>query len=121
MQIKIIDMDFTVCKVVDFSHVNLENEFVFIGKTDEEKSVVCATKNTPKNTTERDDGWKCFRIEGVLDFSLVGILAKISSLLANNNIPIYAVSTYNTDYILVKGEHFKKAIQTLSQSGYNIV
>ena len=121
MQIKIINTDFTVCKVEDFTQVNFDDEFVFISKTDEENSLVCSSGFTPQNTTEYEKGWRCFRIEGVLDFSLVGILAKISSLLADNLIPIYAVSTFNTDYILVKKEHFDKAILTLSQNGYNIV
>ena len=121
LQIKIINKDFTVCKVEDFTQVNFDDEFVFISKTDEENSLVCSSEFTPQNTTECEKGWKCFRIEGVLDFSLVGILAKISSLLAENLIPIYAVSTFNTDYILVKQEHFDMAISALKQNGYNIV
>ena len=62
--------------------------------------LVCMTEHVPDNVTERDDGWKAFRIEGVLDFSLIGILSKISALLAENEIGIFAISTYNTDYIL---------------------
>ena len=65
----------------------------------------------PKNVIECDDGWKAFRIQGVLDFSLIGILSKISTLLAENEIGIFAVSTYNTDYILTKEENFEKSIK----------
>ena len=82
--------------------------------------MVCRTEDTPDNTTHRDDGWKGFRIEGVLDFSLIGILSKISSVLADNSIGIFAVSTYNTDYILVKNENFDKALSVLGQAGYEI-
>ncbi len=121
MEIKRIDVDFSVCKVEDFSQVNLDDEFVFIGKTDEEISLVCNNDYIPKNTIECETGWKCFRIQGVLDFSLVGILAKISTLLANNLISIYAISTFNTDYILVKKEHFDKALFILSEQGYTVV
>lgn len=121
MEIKKIELDFSVCKVEDFSQVNFEDEFVFIGKTDEEKSVVCNTHFTPQNIIECENGWKGFRIQGVLDFLLVGILAKISSLLADNLISIYAISTFNTDYILVKKEHFDKALFILSQEGYTVI
>ena len=120
MQIKIINEDFTVCKVKDFSQINLEAEYIFIGKTDEEKSVVCLTKDVPDNTTEREDGWKAFRIEGILDFSLTGILARIASALAENNIPIFAVSTFNTDYVLIKEEYEMKVYEILEQAGYII-
>ena len=118
MQIKVINEDFTVCKVKNFSQINLEAEYIFIGKTDEEKSVVCLTKDLPDNTTEREDGWRAFRIEGILDFSLTGILARIASVLAENNIPIFAVSTFNTDYVLIKKEFEMKAYEILEQAGY---
>lgn len=121
MDIKKIEYDFTICKVTDFSMVNFENEYCFIGKTDEENSLVCITEHVPDNIIERDDGWKAFRIQGTLDFSLIGILSKISSLLAENNIGIFAVSTFNTDYILVKSENFTKALEVLSKNDYHIV
>ena len=74
----------------------------------------------PDNTTERDDGWKAFRIVGVLDFSLIGILSKISGILADNKIGIFAISTYNTDYILTKEEDFARALEVLKNAGYTI-
>lgn len=121
MELKRLTYDLTVCKLPDTSSVDLEKEFYFIGKTDEEFSLVCRTEDTPAVTTERDDGWKGFRIEGVLDFSLIGILSKISGILAENRIGIFAVSTYNTDYILVKAENFEKAMSVLEDAGYKVV
>ena len=82
--------------------------------------MVCKTEDTPAETIERDDGWKAFRIQGVLDFSLIGILSKLSGILADNNIGIFAVSTYNTDYILVKEENFGKALDALTSEGYTL-
>jgi hypothetical protein len=120
MKLKIIDQDFSICKVADLSQVDYSDEFYFIGKTDEELSLVCNTDLVPKNAIECDNGWRAFRIKGVLDFSLVGILSRISTLLAENNIGIFAVSTYNTDYILVKKENFDKAINVLERNGYVI-
>lgn len=118
MKLKKLIYDLTVCKVKSEADINLSNDFYFIGKTDEELSLVCITENTPLNTTKRDDGWKGFRIEGTLDFSLIGILSKISDILAENKIGIFAVSTFNTDYILVKKENFEKAVQVLEAAGY---
>lgn len=120
MEIKIINKDFSICKIEDLSKVDYSDEFCFIGKTDEELSVVCSTNLVPKNVIECDNGWKAFRIEGVLDFSLIGILSKISTLLAENEIGIFAVSTYNTDYILTKEENFEKSVKVLEKNGYII-
>ena len=120
MEIKRIHQDFSVCQVKDYSLVNLDSEYSFIEKTDEEKSLVCITSEVPENTIQRDDGWKAFRIQGVLDFSLIGILAKIATVLADNGISIFAVSTYNTDYVLIKKENYQKALEVLQTTGYKI-
>lgn len=121
MEIKKFDFDFSVCKVVDYSLVNLDTEFNFIGRTDEEKSLVCRTSDVPPNTIERDDGWKAFRIQGVLDFSLIGILSKISGVLAENEIGIFAISTFNTDYVLTKKKNYLRALEILDNAGYKII
>lgn len=120
MVLKKIEEELTVSKVKDYSQVNLNAPFCFTGKTDEENSLVCRTQDVPPNTTERDDGWKAFRIEGVLDFSLIGILSKITGILAENKIGIFALSTYNTDYVLTKTENFEKAMDVLEKAGYEI-
>ena len=121
MEIKKFNQNFSVCQVKDYSLINLDSEYCFIGKTDEEKSLVCITSEVPENTIQRDDGWKAFRIQGVLDFSLIGILAKIATVLADNGISIFAVSTYNTDYVLIKKENYQKALDILQITGYKIV
>ena len=105
IDIEPLDISLSVCKVEDYSGIDISKPFCFTGSTDEEYSLVCPTDMVPGNTTDRDDGWKAFRIVGVLDFSLIGILAKISRILATNEIGIFAVSTYNTDYILTKEEN----------------
>lgn len=120
MELKIIEDSLTVCKLASTDDIDLSKDFYFIGKTDEEISLVCRTDDTPEHTTEREDGWRGFRIQGVLDFSLIGILAKISGILAENEIGIFAVSTYNTDYILVKEENYEKALKVLAAAGYDI-
>ena len=121
MKLKKLPYKLTVCKVRDVSAIDLSVDICFVGRTDEEISLVCRTEDTPTVTTERDDGWRGFRIEGVLDFSLIGILSKLSGILAENKIGIFAVSTFNTDYILVKEENFDRAINALIEAGYEVV
>ena len=114
MIIQSIPNDFSVCKVEDYSLVNWRAEYVFTAKTDEENSLVCLTQDAPANTMERDDGWRA------LDFALVGILAGIAQVLAQHKIPIFAISTYNTDYILLKQAHYPRALSALANAGYTI-
>ena len=121
MLIKTIEYDFSVCKVADYSQTDIESEFCFIGRTDEEKSLVCRTDKVPGNAAACENGWKAFRIRGILDFSLIGILAEISTLLADNGIGIFAVSTYNTDYIFTKQEAYHKALEVLAKAGHQII
>ena len=121
MKLKALPHALTVCRLADASEIDLKQDFYFLARTDEELSLVCRTEDAPANTAERDDGWRAFRIEGVLDFSLIGILSRISAILAENKIGIFAVSTYNTDYILVKEENFDRALRALAENGYTIV
>ena len=121
MELKRIKHKLSVCKVADIENIDLTAEFCFIGKTDEELSLVCKTEDAPLKTVERNDGWKRFRIQGVLDFSMIGILSKLSGILAENKIGIFAVSTYNTDYILVKEENYERALAVLASEGYTVI
>lgn len=121
MKLEIVPHKLTVCKVSNISDIDITAQFYFIGRTDEELSLVCKTEDTPQNTIERDDGWRGFRIQGVLDFSLIGILSKLSGILAEHQIGIFAVSTYNTDYILLKEDNFERALNVLVSEGYTIV
>lgn len=116
MEIEKIHGTFSVCKVKDLSGVNFMDEFMFLAKTDEEISLVCSSENVPENFIERSDNWRAFRVKGQLDFSLVGILAEISGLLAREEISIFAVSTYNTDYILVQEKDYNLAIDIINKN-----
>ena len=121
MELEKLAVPLTVCKVADLSEVDLSAGFYFIGKTDEELSLVCRTEDTPAGAAVREDGWRGFRVRGILDFSLTGILSRLSGILAEQEIGIFAVSTYNTDYILVKGGDFERALDVLRDDGYAVV
>ena len=121
MKIQRVHQDFSICQVEDYSLVNLDSEYSFIEKTDEEKSLVCLTNEVPSNVIRRDDGWRAFCIQGILEFSLIGILSKIVSILADHHISIYAVSTYNTDYIFLKKENYQKGLEVLEAASYQVI
>ncbi len=120
MELQILPESLTICKIATAEEAAANQGFYFLAKTDEEVSLVCRTEETPEETLAREDGWRGFRIRGVLDFSLIGILSKLTGILAENGIGIFAVSTFNTDYILVKEEHFDRAIRVLAEAGYEI-
>ena len=120
MTIESIDLDFTVCKVKEYDSACFDSEFLFACKTDVEYSLVCPTADVPRDTVAREDGWRMFRVAGTLDFSLVGILSRISSVLADNGIGIFAVSTHDTDYVLTKKENMPSALNALRENGFEI-
>ena len=120
MTIEALPYIFTVCKLETETDLPSDRRFCFTAITDEEISLVCRTGDVPEKTVIREDGWKGFRITGVLDFSLIGILSKISGILAENRIGIFAVSTYNTDYVFVKEENFDKALSALEKDGFSV-
>ena len=120
MELKLLPYAMTVCKLPDLSEADLSRPFTFLGHTDEELSLVCRTGDVPAHTIAREDGWRGFRIEGVLDFSLIGILSKLSAILAEQRIGVFVISTFNTDYILVKAEQLDRALSALTDAGYTV-
>lgn len=120
MKLITLPYELSVCQVETIDEQVTGSKFFFLGKTTDEISLVCCTEDCPSNTQAREDGWRGFYIDGVLDFSLIGILSKVSGILADAKIGIFAVSTYNTDYILVKDNQFRQALDALQAAGYDI-
>ncbi len=95
----------------------LDNPFLSITRTSDELSIV-VPEDLVLSGTRQEAGWSCIKVLGPLDFSLTGILAGISKVLAEEGISIFAISTFDTDYILVKQETCDRAIQALEAAGY---
>ena len=115
--LKAIPGEFSVCSLTGMEGVPLEDKFCFLSRTDEELSLVCRSEAVPAGARKVESGWRMFRVEGVLDFSLTGILSRLSSALAEARIGIFAISTFNTDYILVKSADFDRAREALRRIG----
>ena len=118
MQLHLLSGSYTVCRLSDPTLISWSGELTFIGKTPDELSLVCETPLVPTQTLAREDGWRALRVEGVLDFSLIGILSRITAVLAEAGVSVFCVSTFNTDYVLVKAAALSNALHALQTAGY---
>ena len=124
MKLKILEPTFSVIKLSPTETMPswVTNCDVFsITRTNEELSIVCPSECLPTNEDfkEVENDWKCIKVEGVLDFGLTGILASLANPLAENKISIFAISTFNTDYLLVKNHSIEKAKLVLENEGHS--
>jgi len=94
--------------------------FISITRTAEELSIVCPVDQAPHNA-KCESPWTCFKLEGPFPFSLTGVLASFLSPLSERGISIFAISTFDTDYVLVKEEDAATALETLQAAGHNLV
>jgi hypothetical protein len=97
----------------------LHSPFFAITRTDDELSLVLLDW-IEIESEKSEKGWACFKVEGPLEFGLVGVLAGISSALAQAGVPIFALSTFDTDYVLVKREQVQVARDALISAGYQV-
>ena len=95
----------------------LKSNYYSVSKTENELSLVCS-EVIEVQSLQSSKGWKCIKVKGPLDFNLTGILAGISDILAQANISIFAISTFDTDYILVRTHNLSSAKTKLMQAGY---
>jgi uncharacterized protein len=94
--------------------------FSSITRTSDELSIVCQTQNLELEGVKQDSGWACLKLIGPFAFDLTGILSSVLNPLRDAEIGIFAISTFDTDYVLVKLEHLERAVQTLEHSGHQI-
>lgn len=123
MQLKILDKKLKVVKLKvneTIPEIIFKQDFYSITKTDEELSIVI-DENINISSDIVENNWRAIKIVGVLDFSLIGILSKISTILAQAKISIFAISTYNTDYILLKSDNLENAVEILKENEYEFI
>ena len=120
MTLELLPRTFAVCQLPMDTQVNLNEPFTFFARTDGEASLVCESEKIPRQALRVEPDWRCLRVVGQLDFSLVGILANIAGCLAEAAVPIFAVSTFDTDYIFLKAEHLDRALRALRAAGFTL-
>ena len=120
MELETISADFSVCQLSSLERVDWTRPFVFACRTDEELSLVCEAGYEPAGAARVEEGWRMLRFRGTLDFGQVGVVAALSAVLAWAGISIFVVSTYNTDYVLVKKDVFGQARGELERHGYRV-
>jgi hypothetical protein len=92
-------------------------EFCSITRTQEEIPVVCAEECVPEGV-KCDRGWRCLRVAGTIEFSVLGVLASLAVPLVEAGVSIFAVSTFDTDYLLMKAENLPRALEALRSAGH---
>lgn len=98
--------------------------FYSLTRAEEELSIVCPVDAIPPDIQAAsivERGWRALKVAGPLDFSLTGVLASLAGPLAGAGISIFAISTFDTDYLLVRSETLEKAIQVLEESGHTVI
>ena len=123
LTMKLLKENYGVCRLDKTESIpewTQNSDFLSITKTLDELSIVCTQDSIPNNI-KCENNWRILKVEGPLDFSLIGIISSISNVLAQQKISMFAVSTYDTDYILVKDKDIDNAIASLSIVGYEII
>ncbi len=110
--------EFSVCRGT--ATLDPGGDLWFAARTDQETSLVCRSSRVPPDCQRVQPGWRALRVEGKLDFALTGILSALLAPLASAGVPVFAVSTFNTDYILLPVARFAAGIQALRAAGYPI-
>lgn len=122
MNLRQLKGDFSVARYAPDTNLPTlkSREFCSISRTRNELTIVCETDLLPPGMQKKEDGWVCLEVDGVLDFNLTGILNAITGPLAGAEISIFAVSTYDTDYVLVKKKFLEAAKQVLANNSITV-
>lgn len=122
LNLSILPDMYAVCRLPSKSTIpewGTVSPFYSVTRTSDEISIVCESKDVPSGVKAKRN-WRMIKVEGPLDFSLVGILASLAVPLAKAQISIFSISTFDTDYLLVQDKSLSKAIAVLKESGFTV-
>jgi uncharacterized protein len=117
-----LDGHFAVCRLAADAPLPAwaaAGSFVSITRTPDELSIVCRHEDVPDGV-RCEPGWRCLRVAGTLDFTLVGVLVSLLAPLADAGIPVFVVSTFDTDYLLIKEDRLDAAVAILRGAGHGV-
>jgi len=122
LSLTLLNRTFSIHRLIPSANIPadaLNSPFFAIVRTDDELSILLP-ETVEVQSDHSDSGWVCFKVEGPLEFSQVGIMAGLSKALADAQVPLFALSTFDTDYILVKREQVRAASDALLSAGYSL-
>lgn len=121
MNLILLSDTFAVCRLAADALIPAwaSGPFVSITRTTEELSVVCRQENLPDGMPA-DRGWRCFRVAGTLDLAMVGVIAGLTSILAAAGISVFVVSSYDTDFMLVREADAERATEAFKTAGHDV-
>jgi hypothetical protein len=120
LTLQLLNETFTINKLPQFAEIPsilANGEMCFIARTDEELSIVCPDFMAPNNV-QQELGWRCLKVDGTMKLQEVGVLTSVLQPLADAGLPIFAISTFNTDYVFVMDEHLVNVVQALQKAGH---
>jgi len=121
LTLELLTATFAVCRldfdapIPDWAHC----DFVSITRTRDEMSIVCRQEEVPDDV-QAERGWRCLRVVGKLEFSLVGVIASLTKVLADAEISVFVVSTFDTDYLLVRQIDVNRTVEALKDAGHTV-
>ena len=121
LTLHLLNDTFSISKLPQFAEIPSilsQGDMCFIARTDEELTILCPEYMAP-NGVQQELGWRCLKVEGEWKMDEVGVLASITQPLAEANVPLFVISTFNTDYIFVEDEHLVTAVQALQKAGHS--
>lgn len=117
MTLELLEKEYAVCRLKTQSLPS--GEFVSLTVSGGEISLVCEAELAPPDSIA-ETSWRGMRISGVLDFSLIGILAGLTDVLAKAGVSVFAISTYDTDYLFIKSQNLQRSVQALTAQGHTV-
>ena len=121
LTLQLLPQEFAVCRLERDAAVPqwATRGFFCVTRTLDELSIVCESKYVPSNV-KSEKGWRCFKLEGPFPFEMTGVLESVLGPLAEAKVSIFAVSTYDTDYVMVKARALAKAVKALRAAGHSV-
>lgn len=116
LSLELLGEQFAVCRLQPEADLAPDIPFAFWAQTPQEKSLVCPEKAVPAEAARVKRGLRCLRVAGVLDLGLVGILARLATVLAQASVPLFAVSTWDTDYLFVPQDSLEQALAAFREA-----
>jgi hypothetical protein len=121
MRLESVDEEFSICRLESDQPVPdwATGKFVSITRTPDELSVVCPSVRVPRDV-KHESGWRCFHVVGPFQFSEVGVIASLVEPLAKADVPVFVISTFDTDWLLIQEPFLERAIDVLEKSEHRV-